>query len=294
MPTVKQLEDQGRALLEDQKRLVEDDARSWSEKREEYDKREADIKAVLEQHRALKAVDGDPFVGSDAGSQHVEPQTVTKSIGEQFVEAMKTQAPHAAPGVKMNAAVDAKATITEAGGGVGTVIPNYLPGVVPTLFRRLTVADLLPQGTTSSPQIIYVQETGVTNAAATVAEGGLKPQSDVTTAQVTEVVRKIATSAKISDEMVNDIGYIQSYVNGRLVLFVKLAEEDQLLNGNGTAPNLRGILNRTGLTAAHAVDTVNGETDVDAIFKSSRPSGRGPSWSPTPWSSTRWTGRRCA
>jgi hypothetical protein len=44
--------------------------------------------------------------------------------------------------------------------------------------------------------------------------------------------------------MVNDVGYIQSYVDGRLVLFVQLAEEDQLLNGNGTAPNLRGILNR--------------------------------------------------
>lgn len=260
MPTIKQLEDQGRALLEDQKALVTDE-RPWSEKRDEYEKREADIKSVLEQHKALKSVDGDPFAGKE--ERPTEQRTV-KSVGAQFVDALKSQAPNAGPGERFTASVDAKAIITEAGGGVGTVIPQYQPGIVPTLFRRLTVADLLPQGTTSSPSIIYVQETAVTNAAATVAEGAAKPQSDITTAQVTEVVRKIATTAKISDEMVNDAGYIQSYVNGRLVLFVQLAEEDQLLNGNGTAPNLRGILNRSGLTAAQAVST---DTRVDAIFK---------------------------
>lgn len=48
MPGIKQLEEQGRALLADQKSLVEDTSRNWSEKREEYDNREADIKAVLE------------------------------------------------------------------------------------------------------------------------------------------------------------------------------------------------------------------------------------------------------
>lgn len=266
MPTMKQLEDQGRALIEDQKALVLDEARPWAEKRDEYDRRETDIKSVMEQYNALKTVDGDPFAKAD--DRPVErPQTAVKSIGEQFTEALSKQAPDAAPGVRMHAYADTKpfnATITQAGGGVGTAIPQYLPGIVPTLFRRLTVADLLPQGSTDSPSIIYVQETAVTNAAATVAEGGSKPQSDITTAQVTEVVRKIATSAKISDEMINDAGYIQSYVNGRLVLFVKLAEEDQLLNGNGTAPNLRGILNRSGLTAAQAVGA---DTRPDAIFK---------------------------
>jgi hypothetical protein len=39
MPTIKQLEDQGRALAEDQKTLVLDETRPWSEKRDEYDKR---------------------------------------------------------------------------------------------------------------------------------------------------------------------------------------------------------------------------------------------------------------
>jgi HK97 family phage major capsid protein len=120
----------------------------------------------------------------------------------------------------------------------------------------------------NGPSLIYPQETAVTNGAATVDEGAAKPQSDVTLAQVTETARKIATVAKISDEMLQDVSYIQSYVNGRLVLFVRLAEEDQLLNGNGTAPNLKGLLNRTGLQTAEAVPGTPTQTDrVDTIHK---------------------------
>jgi hypothetical protein len=61
MPTIKQLEDQGRVLLEEQKSLVEDTTRPWSEKRDEYDRIEADVKSILEQHTALKSVNRDPF-----------------------------------------------------------------------------------------------------------------------------------------------------------------------------------------------------------------------------------------
>jgi HK97 family phage major capsid protein len=262
MPTLKQLEDQTRSLLTDQKALVEDEGRAWSEKREEYEGREADIKTLLEQHRALKAVDGDPF-GQVEGVQDAPKQPATKSLGAQLTDAMSAKGVKG--GDRFSVGIDAKANITEAGTGVGGVIPQYQAGgPLPLLFRRLTISDLLPQGSVSSASLIYPQETAVTNAAATVAEGGTKPQSDLTLAQVTESIRKIATVGKISDEMVNDVPYIQSYVNGRLVLFVQLAEEDQLLNGNGTAPNLRGILNRSGLTTAQAVGA---DTRVDAMFK---------------------------
>jgi hypothetical protein len=142
MPTIKQLEDQGRALLEDQKALVEDTTRNWSEKRDEYDKREADIKSVLEQHVALKAVNGDPF--ADKAENPVV--TTRKSIGEQSPRASRPS-PRRRTWRPTSASVTPRLTITEAGGGVGTVIPQYQPGIVPTLFRRLTVSDLLPQGT---------------------------------------------------------------------------------------------------------------------------------------------------
>ena len=267
MPSIKQLEEQTRSLLADQKALVSDESKNWSEKKDEYDRRDADIKSLLEQHKALKSVDGDPFGGAPTGEAAVAPEA--KSITAQLADSAgyKAAVKSIASGERFDARVDVKATILQSGQGSGTVVPFYQDGVLPTLFRRLTVADLMPNSSISSPTLIYMQETAVTNAAATVAEGATKPQSDVTIAQVTETIRKIANTAKISDEMLQDAGYVGGYVQGRLVLFVKLAEEDQLLNGNGTAPNLRGLLNRTGLATAVAVPGTPTQTDrIDAIY----------------------------
>jgi hypothetical protein len=144
------------------------------------------------------------------------------------------------------------------------VQPQYLPGVLPLLFQRLTVADLMPNGTASGNSIIYMRESAVTNAAATVAEGGLKPASDINYAQVTETFKKIANTLKISDEMLQDVPYVQSQVNGRLVFFVQQKEEQQLLSGAGTGSELTGLLNRSGLTAAQAKST---DSAIDAIYK---------------------------
>jgi HK97 family phage major capsid protein len=267
MPTMKQLEDQGRVLLEQQKSLVEDTARPWNEKRDEYDAREADIKSILEQHKALKSVNADPF-GENGGAAATEAKPEShKSIGEAFTSSKGFQ--QAISGdVKgstfTTGAVDVKATLTTAAGGVGLVQPQYLPGVLPLLFQRLTVADLMPQGAASGNSIIYMRESAVTNAAATVAEGGLKPASDFNYAQVTETFKKIANVLKISDEMLQDVPYVQSQVNGRLVFFVQQKEEQQLLSGAGTGSELLGLLNRSGLTAAQAKGA---DTALDAIYK---------------------------
>jgi HK97 family phage major capsid protein len=135
--------------------------------------------------------------------------------------------------------------------------------VLPLLFQRLTVADLMPNGTASGNSIIYMRESAVTNAAATVAEGGLKPASDINYAQVTETFKKIANTLKISDEMLQDVPYVQSQVNGRLVFFVQQKEEQQLLRCRHRL-RAAGLLNRSGLTAAQAKST---DSAIDAIYK---------------------------
>lgn len=264
MPTLKALKDQGLALIEDQDRLVKD-ARPWSEKQAEHEKREKDLKAVMGQIQALQVVDGNPLDGKDVGTSEPEVKSVHDQIA--FSEGYKAAVASAKSGDRFSASMDIKATILQSGQGIGTVVPVYAPGVIPTLFRRLTVADLMPNTGISGPTLIYMQETAVTNAAATVAEGATKPQSDLTIAQVTETIRKIAHTAKVSDEMLADASYIAGYIQGRLTLFVQLAEEDQLLNGNGTAPNLRGLNNRTGLATAVAVPGTPTQTDrLDALY----------------------------
>lgn len=133
--------------------------------------------------------------------------------------------------------------------------------------RRLVIADLLGQETTSRSAVTYFVESETVNGAvATVAEGAEKPLvsfGDPT--PVTESVRKIAAVMKESDEMIDDLPWLASAIDNRGLYLVDLFEEDQLLNGNGSGTNLNGILNRTGILTGQ---TATGEPNVaDAIFR---------------------------
>jgi HK97 family phage major capsid protein len=257
--------------------VVDDDSLTMAEKATALDGIETDLKAkqddlksyeqVETQRKALVAATEGPAGEIEAP---VAP-TGRKSLGEQFTDSDGFKGTSFKSGRFSTGAVELdapglgqKATFTEAAGGSGGIIPTYLPGVTEILFRRLVVADLFPQGSTDRPTIIYLKESSVTNAAAAVAEGGAKPGSDLNLTQVTENVKKLATTLKVSDEALEDISFLQSYINARLTLFVKLAEEDQLLNGSGSGANLTGLLNRSGLQTAQAKST---DSIPDAIYK---------------------------
>ena len=158
------------------------------------------------------------------------------------------------------------ATVSEdpASGGK-LVVPAYQPGIQPMATRPIVVMDLLMPGSTDSNVVTYMQETTFTNAAAPVAEGALKPESALVFNQVNEPVCKIAHWLPATDEILEDVPGLRSYIDGRMRTGVQLAEDDQVLNGNGTAPNFRGILNRVGL--ATTVVQGAGEAAADAILR---------------------------
>jgi HK97 family phage major capsid protein len=134
-------------------------------------------------------------------------------------------------------------TVGGAGPGGGLVPPFYAPGIVDKLLEPLGVADVFGQSTVSASQVRYVVEGTATNTAAGVAEAAAKPESTLGYTETTEAIRKIATVLPIFDEMLEDGASIQSYLNGRLSLFVKVEEERQLLRGAGSGSNeLLGIM----------------------------------------------------
>jgi len=169
------------------------------------------------------------------------------------------------PGYQMRAT-----TLTEdpASGGK-LLVPDYQPGILPLLFKRLVVADLMAAGTTNSNSIIYMIETTFTNAAAAVAEGAAKPESALVFDQRTDPVAKIAHWIPVTEELLEDVTAIAAYIDARLRLGVALAEEDQLLNGNGTPPNIMGVMNRSGLATAvvRNAGATPPETNAEAILR---------------------------
>jgi HK97 family phage major capsid protein len=132
--------------------------------------------------------------------------------------------------------------------------------LLPMAQDETTVGDLMLQGTTDSNVISYYEETTFTNAAATVAEGAAKPESALDFTEVTETVRKIATWIPATSEFLEDNAGMRSYIEQRLRFMVEREEEDQLLNGNGTPPNISGILDR-------AIQTIGSTNDLDAIYR---------------------------
>ena len=154
-------------------------------------------------------------------------------------------------------------TLTESPTSGGKlVVPDYRPGIVATATRPIVVMDLLIPGTTNSNSVTVMVETTFTNAAAAVAEGIAKPESALVFDQVAEPVLKVAHWLPVTEELLEDAPAISSYIDGRLRLGVQLAEDDQILNGNGTLPNYRGLLLRA---TAPTITQGAGENIMDAI-----------------------------
>jgi HK97 family phage major capsid protein len=205
--------------------------------------------------------------GAAAPSQS---QGEARSMGQQFVESEAFAWLKKSHGVRGSAWTSPSAelfattldTTTASGGDL--IVTQYRPGILPLLFKRLTVADLLASGTTDSNSVTYMKETTFTNAAAAVAEGQPKPESTLIFDQVTDLVSKIAHWLPVTDEMLEDVSQIRSYIDARLRLGLQLTEEDELLNGSGTAPHLQGLRNRSGLTTA--TTRTGSQTNADAVF----------------------------
>jgi HK97 family phage major capsid protein len=149
------------------------------------------------------------------------------------------------------------------GGPGGDIIQPYLASstIMAPGFQRLTIADLMASGQTQSNTVRYLVETSSVNAAAVVHEGADKPASSFLFNDVNEPVVKLATFLPVSEEMLEDVSQIQSYLNSRLSQFVQIKEEDQLLNGSGSSGNLDGLLHRV----TQEIDKANYANLFDAI-----------------------------
>ena len=158
-----------------------------------------------------------------------------------------------------------KATFTSS--GLTSIM--RVPGIIELGTLRLTVADLLAVGQTDATTIRYMQEVNFANAAAIVPEGTPKPEATFNVVEKDAPVRKIAVTAKVTDELFKDYPAMRDYVNNRLRLMVQITEEQQLLNGLGTGSEIQGILNTPGIQVQSAIGdlTLGSESILKAADK---------------------------
>ncbi|WP_425154698.1 phage major capsid protein [Candidatus Palauibacter sp.] len=127
--------------------------------------------------------------------------------------------------------------------------------VVEAVTRPIQVLDLIPGGVTGQAAIVYMEETTRTHAAAETAEAGEYPESEFVLTERSSPVRKIADTVPVTDEQLEDVEGVRSYLDNRLRFGLRQRLDNQILNGDGTSPNLRGILNVAGIqTQAKSTD----------------------------------------
>ncbi|MAM13030.1 MAG: phage major capsid protein [Rhizobiaceae bacterium] len=191
--------------------------------------------------------------------------TSAKSIGQQFIDSDEFKS-NATTREAVKIALEIK-DVTNAGNiatGVSRSVltPEQSGGFVAPPDIDLRIRSLIPAGTTSSNSIRSIQETGFTNAAAPVAEGGTKPKSEITFGELIVPVQKIAHKFRASMEVLDDAPMLRSYIDGRGRYGLNLVEEEQLLTGNGTSPNLKGLLPQA---TAYDNTTIGGYTPATLV-----------------------------
>lgn len=159
-------------------------------------------------------------------------------------------------------------------------------GLVPTQWdpviqdrprQDLVIRDLIPTTPIDGQSYSYYVEKLHTRGAGMVAEGTAKPSSDVTFEVKQDNVRKIAVWMPVTDEALDDIPQLYSYIQELLRYDLKLKEEGQILKGDGQGNNLNGIM--TQASAFNAALAQAGDTAIDtvrrAIYQVRKQSKRG-------------------
>jgi HK97 family phage major capsid protein len=237
---------------------------------------EAAAKRLADREKAGKRP---PFPGSDRGN-HPSVGERLKSLGEMVAEEKRYQEwakSGAAGGLTLNfddmwpsdalakgmafETIGTKTLMQTTAGWAPESI--RIPGFVEAVTRPVQLLDIIPMSQTGFEQVVYMEETTRTHAAAETAEGGTFQESTFVLTERTSPVRKITDSLPVTDEQLEDVAQAQSYVNSRLTFGLRQRLDRQVLIGDAAGSNLRGIKNVVGIqTQAKGADPI-----PDAFFK---------------------------
>jgi HK97 family phage major capsid protein len=152
--------------------------------------------------------------------------------------------------------------------------------------RRLTVYDLFPKLSVpmnSNGVVRYVDwdEATKVRAAAAVAEGAVIPEATVKFATYTLNLQKVGVTVPVSEEFAYDDNLLMQEVRNFLVNDVLLKIDTDLIGGNGTAPNIKGLTaSATAYTAVASGITDASIYDLIVDMKRSITVGGGSKYNP--------------
>lgn len=228
------------------------------------------------QTRLDAIADGKGFLVGDAlGASLDATGEEIKSFYKQFMDSdayknRKAGSPESVIDVDVKAYLEQHEAKTVMSTGAGFAPQDIRSGlVVGAAFQTPLVVDLIPVVPTDQAAYVYMSQTTRTNNAAEIKEsvdGTLQTSAESAFAwtQVTETIRKISHHVPVTDEQLEDIPGMLALINGDMVSGVRERLSSQIINGDGTAPNIEGFLDAGRATID--VDTT-GDFYADAADK---------------------------
>jgi len=140
-------------------------------------------------------------------------------------------------------------------------LADYMPNYIGISRRNPFIVQLCNLGRTAKRYIQWVEVANPDGGASTTSEGSAKTQQDFDLVEKSATVQKMTSYVKASKESLDDIPYMESLIRSQLMELVILKLDAQVLGGDGSAPNLNGILTQATTfsagTFANAVDYAN-------------------------------------
>ena len=193
-----------------------------------------------------------------------------KSAGQQFTDSaeFKSRQGMRTDHVELDQTLITK-DITNGGSSAGPLTTQFRN---PTIFRdpnrQVLIRDLLTTIPVTDSAVEVMRELVFTNNAAPQAgELANKGKSDITYSQETYVVQTMAHHVIASRQILADVPRLQAEIDNRLMYGLDLLSDSQLLLGDGTGNNLKGLLVDSAVPDLGASAAETGTIWVDFIRK---------------------------
>ena len=243
-----------------------------------------DLREQIEALEGQKEMQDWASASSEEPEVHAEVKDVSEitSVGQSFVDSDEFKyLAGGTNGYTMHVPYQVKGDL----GGmwqrkdVYTTLPSGTPSqfgtpqrdaIVDRAHRAMRVRDLFNVQQTSTNLVEYFRVTGFTNNSATTAERSgspetftTYPQSTLTIAGAQAPVRNIGHYEVAHRNVLADEPAMRGIIDNELLYGLRLTEDDQILNGDGTGTNLTGITQTSGINT----QALGSDTRIDAMRK---------------------------
>ena len=149
----------------------------------------------------------------------------------------------------------------------GQVTISEFTGIVSPIRQRiLAYLSNVSVGSIGTQYAVWVEEYDQEGTPVFIGEGIEKTALDVQYKEQRAKVNKIGVHMKVTTELLEDAGYLMSYIQSNGVKRVETVIENQLFTGNGTDPQLVGLLSKsTTFTGGSMAGNVEAATNWDVI-----------------------------